>query len=181
MKFTTNTLAAVSILAGASVSSAQRALHRHVVSGKQQRLGLRALNEELQADESMSMSLPVADEIDQNFGTDTGGGKSGKVPKVNVPTSPFSPNICAGQSGRFLEQAGLVPAEITCLEARDGNGPLGRVAPQTGGVSAEELYYTYHMLSYESSNIFNSLSSYRRTSVVIRRLRGVLLSKERWT
>ena len=169
MKFTTNALAAVSILAGASVSSAQRAPHRHVVSGK--RLGLRALNEELQADESMSMSFPVADEIDQNFGTDTGGGKSGKVPKVNVPTSPFSPNICAGQYGRFLEQAGLVPDEITCPEARDGTGPFGRVAPQTGGVSAEELYISYVVYSMvssnESSNIFNSLSSYRRTSVVI--------------
>ena len=138
MKFTTNTLAAVSILAGVSVSSAQRALHRHVVSGK--RLGLRALNEELQADESMSMSFPLVGEIDQNFGTDTGGGKSGKVAKVTVPTSPFSTNICAGQTARFLEQTGLDMVTLTCAEAA-GEGPLGRVAPQTGGVSEEELYY----------------------------------------
>ena len=140
MKFTTNTLAAVAILAGVSVSSAQQAPHRrHDVSGK--RLGLRALNEELQADESMSMSFPLVGEIDQNFGTDTGGGKSGKVAKVNVPTSPFSTNICAGQTARFLEQTGLDMVTLTCEEAEAGNGPLGRVAPQTGGVSEEELYY----------------------------------------
>ena len=148
MKFTTNTLAAVAILAGVSVSSAQQAPHRrHDVSGK--RLGLRALNEELQADESMSMSFPVVGEIDQNFGTGTGGGKSGKVPKVNVPTSPFSPNICANQTARFLEQAGGLDPEIPCPAVIDGNGPLGRVAPQTGGVSEEELYY----ISYVVKNI----------------------------
>ena len=145
MKFTTNTLAAVAILAGVSVSSAQQAPHRrHDVSGK--RLGLRALNEELQADESMSMSFPLVGEIDQNFGTGTGGGKSGKAfAKVNVPTSPFSTNICAGQTARFLEQTGLDMVTLTCAEAA-GEGPLGRVAPQTGGVSEEELYYISYVV-----------------------------------
>ena len=106
-----------------------------------------AVKEELQADESMSMSFPVVGEIDQNFGTGTGGGKSGKAfAKVNVPTSPFSTNICAGQTARFLEQTGLDMVTLTCEEAEAGNGPLGRVAPQTCGVSEEELYYISYVV-----------------------------------
>ena len=61
------------------------------------------------------------------------------------PTSPFSTNICAGQTARFLEQTGLDMVTLTCAEAA-GEGPLQRVAPQTGGVSEEELYYISYVV-----------------------------------
>ena len=63
------------------------------------------------------------------------------LPYFSILSQHLRRSICP-----ILEDAGVDP-EIPCPAAIDGTGPLGRVAPQTGGVSAEELYYTsYHML-----------------------------------